>query len=467
MPSSCRPTSGSSSWRAAASSPRGCSRSTARRASSSAARRAWTRDEPVLVRNYDYPVAPRGHRLPDAVERRRGARHERLPVGAPRRDQRRGLAVSLTFGGRRDVGDGFAIPLVVRYVLETCDTVARRARRSRASRCTRPEPHAARPLGRLPDRVRRPGPRRRSSTRSRPPPTTRAGSSGRSTRGRSGPSSAGALRARAARRRGADAASASSGPFLEPPLHNTELRAGLRDALHRGVLARPRAASSTAGHGPWEQAFDRFGRVRPRRDVRGRVARGSETAVVVACERLPVAREHVARRRPARPAPPALPPAHHRDPLPIRRYQLSRNACIRVRATSGAEVGAWIAVAGSRSGASSQERTPRPTSCGCTVGGASTRTRPGPSARSHCAGERGPSTRRHRDLAGALEGPLPPRRRAGRASRHSGRCSSLAYTSLIEVPYSAGGPDRNVSVRGRQMHVRIDVPAVLGFISSR
>jgi predicted choloylglycine hydrolase len=34
-----------------------------------------------------------------------------------------GLAISLTFGGRRDVGRGFAIPLVLRYVLETCDTV--------------------------------------------------------------------------------------------------------------------------------------------------------------------------------------------------------------------------------------------------------------------------------------------------------------------------------------------------------
>jgi len=34
-----------------------------------------------------------------------------------------GLAVSLTFGGRRDVGDGFGIPIVVRYLLETCDTV--------------------------------------------------------------------------------------------------------------------------------------------------------------------------------------------------------------------------------------------------------------------------------------------------------------------------------------------------------
>jgi predicted choloylglycine hydrolase len=35
-----------------------------------------------------------------------------------------GLAVSLTFGGRRDVGDGFGVPLVVRYLLEVCADVA-------------------------------------------------------------------------------------------------------------------------------------------------------------------------------------------------------------------------------------------------------------------------------------------------------------------------------------------------------
>ena len=40
-----------------------------------------------------------------------------------------GLAVSLTFGGRRVLGDGFGIPLVVRYVLETCEDVAAGARR--------------------------------------------------------------------------------------------------------------------------------------------------------------------------------------------------------------------------------------------------------------------------------------------------------------------------------------------------
>jgi predicted choloylglycine hydrolase len=30
-----------------------------------------------------------------------------------------GLAVSLTFGGRRVLGDGFGIPLIMRYVMET------------------------------------------------------------------------------------------------------------------------------------------------------------------------------------------------------------------------------------------------------------------------------------------------------------------------------------------------------------
>jgi predicted choloylglycine hydrolase len=35
-----------------------------------------------------------------------------------------GLAVSLTFGGRRVLGDGFGIPLILRYVLETCSNAA-------------------------------------------------------------------------------------------------------------------------------------------------------------------------------------------------------------------------------------------------------------------------------------------------------------------------------------------------------
>ena len=34
-----------------------------------------------------------------------------------------GLAISLAFGGRPVVGDGFGVPLVMRYVLQTCSTV--------------------------------------------------------------------------------------------------------------------------------------------------------------------------------------------------------------------------------------------------------------------------------------------------------------------------------------------------------
>ena len=39
-----------------------------------------------------------------------------------------GLAASLTFGGRPAVGDGFGIPLVMRYVLEVCEDVSQACR---------------------------------------------------------------------------------------------------------------------------------------------------------------------------------------------------------------------------------------------------------------------------------------------------------------------------------------------------
>jgi predicted choloylglycine hydrolase len=86
---------------------------------------AWTRDEPTLVRNYDYPAS----RLEGIIcltqwNGRRVLGMSDCLWGLLDGMNDRGLAVSLTFGGRPDVGDGFAIPLVVRYVLETCDTVA-------------------------------------------------------------------------------------------------------------------------------------------------------------------------------------------------------------------------------------------------------------------------------------------------------------------------------------------------------
>ena len=84
----------------------------------------WTSDEPLLVRNYDYnpellegtilrsewngcPVIAMGDSLWGAVD---GMNES-------------GLAVSLAFGGRQTVGDGFGITLILRYVLEFCRSV--------------------------------------------------------------------------------------------------------------------------------------------------------------------------------------------------------------------------------------------------------------------------------------------------------------------------------------------------------
>ena len=82
-------------------------------------------EKPVLVRNYDYDQA-----LFEAVIASTDYSGDRRVLGTSdllwglldgmNED---GLAVSLTFGGRQDVGDGFGIPLVLRYVLETCATV--------------------------------------------------------------------------------------------------------------------------------------------------------------------------------------------------------------------------------------------------------------------------------------------------------------------------------------------------------
>jgi predicted choloylglycine hydrolase len=85
----------------------------------------WTEGSPMLVRNYDYP--------PDRLEGviiktgwtgRRIVGMSDCLWGLLDGMNDAGLAVSLTFGGRRAVGDGFAIPLIVRYLLETCETVA-------------------------------------------------------------------------------------------------------------------------------------------------------------------------------------------------------------------------------------------------------------------------------------------------------------------------------------------------------
>jgi predicted choloylglycine hydrolase len=81
--------------------------------------------EPVLLRNYDYDP-----RLFEAtIYRSRWSTRRVLGTGdclwglvdGVNDD---GLAVSLTFGGRREVGEGFGIPLVIRYLLEVAADVA-------------------------------------------------------------------------------------------------------------------------------------------------------------------------------------------------------------------------------------------------------------------------------------------------------------------------------------------------------
>ncbi len=87
---------------------------------------AWTRDgTPMLVRNYDYaPSRMEGVVWSTRLVERRVIGMSDCLWGLLDGMNDAGLAVSLTFGGRQALGDGFGIPIVVRYLLETCDDVA-------------------------------------------------------------------------------------------------------------------------------------------------------------------------------------------------------------------------------------------------------------------------------------------------------------------------------------------------------
>ena len=87
---------------------------------------AWTREGgPALVRNYDYPASrAEGLVYSTAWTGRRVIGMSDCLWGLLDGVNDAGLAASLTFGGRRAVGDGFGIPLVIRYLLEVCTTVA-------------------------------------------------------------------------------------------------------------------------------------------------------------------------------------------------------------------------------------------------------------------------------------------------------------------------------------------------------
>src|SRR5438105_2584250 len=79
----------------------------------------WSRDAPMLVRNYDYsPKLCEGVILKSAWNGKQVIAMSDCLWGVLDGINEDGLAVSLSFGGRRVVGVGFGVPLVLRYVLE-------------------------------------------------------------------------------------------------------------------------------------------------------------------------------------------------------------------------------------------------------------------------------------------------------------------------------------------------------------
>ena len=88
----------------------------------------WRGGEPVLVRNYDYdPRLCDGLIMDTAWSDGRVIASVDSLWGCLDGMNEAGLAVSLSFGGRRAIGDGFGIPIVLRYVLEFCRTAAEAA----------------------------------------------------------------------------------------------------------------------------------------------------------------------------------------------------------------------------------------------------------------------------------------------------------------------------------------------------
>lgn len=84
---------------------------------------AWTGPEPALIRNYDFNpnliegVIMRTEWVRPVIGVSEGTWGLLDGMNAD------GLAICLAFGGQKAVGKGFGIPLVVRYLLETCASV--------------------------------------------------------------------------------------------------------------------------------------------------------------------------------------------------------------------------------------------------------------------------------------------------------------------------------------------------------
>lgn len=83
-----------------------------------------TGDEVQLVRNYDYhPDLSEGTQLMTSWNGKKVIATSDCLIGVLDGMNEDGLAISLTFGGRKEVGTGFGIPMILRYVLEFCSNV--------------------------------------------------------------------------------------------------------------------------------------------------------------------------------------------------------------------------------------------------------------------------------------------------------------------------------------------------------
>lgn len=84
----------------------------------------WHGDPKILVRNYDYyPAAFDAVVLQSRWEGTGVIALSDGLIGVLDGINEAGLAVSLTFGGRRHAGRGFGVPILLRYLLQTCGTV--------------------------------------------------------------------------------------------------------------------------------------------------------------------------------------------------------------------------------------------------------------------------------------------------------------------------------------------------------
>lgn len=80
--------------------------------------------EPILIRNYDLsPELSENTVFHSNWQGRKVISTNECLWGADDGINDAGLAISLTFGGRKNIGDGFGIPIILRYVLQTCETV--------------------------------------------------------------------------------------------------------------------------------------------------------------------------------------------------------------------------------------------------------------------------------------------------------------------------------------------------------